>query len=164
MIIRRETPQDIDAIYRLTADAFAPLAMSDGSEPDIINGLRDNGALRVSLVAEEDGKIVGHGALSPVTIKGHSNWFGLGPIAVHPERQKQGIGSALMKHALAELEAIDACGCVLVGNPDYYRRFGFASNGALTYFDTPTKYVQFVVLRGSEPRGEIGYDDAFGGA
>lgn len=96
MIIRRETPQDIDAIYRLTADAFAPLAMSDGSEPDIINGLRDNGALRVSLVAEEDGKIVGHGALSPVTIKGHSNWFGLGPIAVHPERQKQGIGSALM--------------------------------------------------------------------
>ena len=116
-------------------------------------------------MAERDGQILGHVALSPVAINGQSNWFGLGPIAVIPERQKQGIGTALMKRALAGLQ------------PDHPRvaafwlaiqtttvRFGFISNGALTYFDTPTQYVQFTQLTGSEPRGEITYHDAFGGA
>ncbi len=68
-----------------------------------------------------------------------------------------------MQAALAELDAIGACGCVLVGNPDYYSRFGFASSGALTYFDTPVKYVQHIRLRGAEPIGEVGYHGAFGG-
>ena len=107
---------------------------------------------------------MGHVALSPVTINGQGNWLGLGPIAVIPERQKQGFCTALIKRALAELNQIIAGGCVLVGNPDYYSRFGFISNGALTYFDTPTQYVQFTQLTGSEPRGEITYHDAFGGA
>ena len=164
MIIRPETPTDIDTIYALTAIAFAPQPFSEGSEPDIINRLRDAGALRFSFVAEQDGQILGHVALSPVTINGQSNWFGLGPIAVIPEHQKQGIGTALIKRALAELNQIIAGGCVLIGNPDYYSRFGFISNGALTYFDTPTQYLQFTQLTGSEPRGEITYHDAFGGA
>ena len=81
---------------------------------------------------------MGHVALSPVTINGQGNWLGLGPIAVIPERQKQGFCTALIKRALAELNQIIAGGCVLVGNPDYYSRFGFISDGALTYFDTPT--------------------------
>ena len=115
-------------------------------------------------MAERDGQILGHVALSPVAINGQSNWFGLGPIAVIPERQKQGVGTALMKRALAGLQQITASGCVLVGNPDFYSRFGFVSNGALTYFDTPTQYVQFTHFTGTEPRGEITYHDAFGGA
>ena len=155
---------DIDAIYALTTTAFAPQPFSYGSEPDIINRLRDAGGLRFSFVAERDGQILGHVALSPVAINGQSNWFGLGPIAVIPERQKQGVGTALMKRALAGLQQITASGCVLVDNPDFYSRFGFVSNGALTYFDTPTQYVQFTHLTGSEPRGEITYHDAFGGA
>lgn len=164
MIIRPETHNDFEAIYQLTADAFAPLAFSDGSEPEIINRLRDADALSYSLVAEENGTIIGHVALSPIAIKGQENWFGLGPIAVVPARQKQGIGTALMNRALDELAQIKAGGCALVGNPDYYGRFGFLSNGALTYFDTPTQYVQFKVLNGTEPRGEITYHKAFGGA
>jgi putative acetyltransferase len=72
MIIRTETPADIDAIYALTATAFAHQPFSDGSEPDIINRLRDAGGLRFSFVAERDGQILGHVALSPVAIKGQS--------------------------------------------------------------------------------------------
>ena len=164
MIIRSEAFEDIDAIYQLTAEAFAPQAYSDGSEPEIINGLRNAAALRFSLVAEEEGVIVGHVALSPVVIGDETGWCGLGPIAVAPKRQKQGIGSALMKRALAELEGIDAQGCVLVGNPAYYQRFGFASNGVLTYGDVDPQYVQFVRMQGAEPAGEIIYHAAFGGA
>ena len=164
MKLRFEQTADIDAIYQLTKLAFAPLAFSDGSEPDIINRLRDAGALRFSLVAEEDDLILGHVALSPVSIEGQSDWFGLGPIAVTPDRQKQGIGSAMMQRALAELAQINAAGCVLVGNPEYYSRFGFQSNGVLTYVDVPPPYVQFKTLNGTEPRGEIIYHDAFAGA
>lgn len=163
MMIRSEISADIGAISQLTADAFAPHPFSDGSEPDIINRLRDAGALSFSLVAEEDGVILGHVALSPVTIAECRDWYGLGPIAVKPARQKQGIGTLLMKTALAELETIGSGGCVLVGNPDYYGRFGFVSSGALTFSDTPVKYVQHVRLRGAEPKGEVGYHGAFGG-
>ena len=164
MIIRSEAFEDIDAIYRMTADAFAPQEYSDGTEPDIINGLRRAASLKFSFVAEENGVILGHVAISPVAIEGHTGWYGLGPIAVTPKRQKQGIGSALMQRALSELSQINAGGCVLVGDPAYYERFGFSSNGTLTYADVPTEYVQFNCLNGSEPSGEIIYHRAFGGA
>src|SRR5690606_39869862 len=79
-----------------------------------------------SKVAESDGEIIGHVAISPVRISDSADgWFGLGPISVLPEFQGQGVGSQLMKSALDELEARGAAGCVVLGEPGYYGRFGF---------------------------------------
>ncbi len=164
MIIRRETRDDVKIIHDITAAAFAGKSYSDGTEPGIIDALRKAGALSVSLVADENGMVLGHVALSPVRVSNCENWYGLGPIAVTPKRQKQGIGSALIAAAFAELEHLGAHGCALTGDPNYYARFGFVSTGALSYNDTPVKYIQHVTLRGAEPAGELAFHDAFGGA
>jgi putative acetyltransferase len=80
MIIRNETISDIDAISKVTIDAFQNLAISNHTEQFIINALRDANVLTISLVAEEDGKVVGHIAFSPIAISdGSLNWYGLGP-------------------------------------------------------------------------------------
>ncbi len=92
MILRKETIADIDAITKVTIAAFKNLAVSNQTEQYIINALRDADALTLSLVAEIDGRIVGHIAFSPVIISdGTKDWYGLGPISVLPEYQKQGI-------------------------------------------------------------------------
>ncbi|MBB3646222.1 putative N-acetyltransferase YhbS [Rhizobium sp. BK619] len=86
MLIRCETPADIDAIHDLTSIAIAPMPYSDGTESEIIRKLRASGDLTISLVAEDDGEIRGHVSFSPVTINGvRGGWFGLGPISVKPE-------------------------------------------------------------------------------
>jgi len=163
--IRPEAPGDEDAIHRLTADAFAPMAYADGTEPDIIRRLRETGDLTLSLVADEDGEIVGHVAFSPVTIDGvHDAWFGLGPISVRADRQRQGIGTRLVAEGLAVLEARGAKGCALLGDPQVYASMGFASDGALRYRDVEARFVQRIVLRGAPPGGELGFAPAFGDA
>ena len=91
-VIRPERPDDADAIHELTVIAFDPMPFSDGTEAPIIRALRAAGELTVSLVDEEDGEVVGHVAFSPVTVGGADvGWYGLGPISVHPGRQRQGI-------------------------------------------------------------------------
>ncbi|MBP2445450.1 GNAT family N-acetyltransferase [Rhizobium leguminosarum] len=164
MLIRYETPADIDAIHDLTSIAFAPMPYSEGTEAEIIRRLRANGDLAISLVAEEGGKIFGHIAFSPVTIDGvHAGWFGLGPIAVKPERQRQGIGKALIAKGLELLKEMDASGCALIGNPDIYSRAGFSSDGQLSYLDLDRRLVQRIVLRGPAPRGTLQFASAFEG-
>lgn len=106
MIIRPESPADHSLIRDLTARAFAGAAHADGSEPRIIDALRAAGALTLSLVAEVEGRPVGHVAVSPVTISdGTPNWYGLGPVSVDPPHQRSGIGSELVQAALAELRS-----------------------------------------------------------
>ncbi len=123
MLIRHERPGDEEAIHRLTTAAFAPMPFSNGSEAPIIRALRESGDLTLSLVAEEDGTVIGHVAFSPVTIAGiHEGWFGLGPVSVWPERQRQGIGKALILKGLESLKERSARGCALIGNPEIYRR------------------------------------------
>lgn len=162
MRIRPEAPGDGDAIHRLTQAAFAPMPYADGTEADIIRRLRDSGDLLLSLVAEEDGGIVGHVAFSPVTIdRAHDGWFGLGPISVRADRQRQGIGSKLVAEGLAALEARGARGCALVGNPEVYTSMGFASDGALRFRDVDPRFVQRIVLRGPAPRGDLMFASAF---
>lgn len=96
--IRSETPADIEAIAAVTKAAFAMLAISDHTEQYIVEALRAAGALTVSLVAERAGRVVGHIAFSPVTISdGTPGWYGLGPVSVLPECQRQGIGAALIR-------------------------------------------------------------------
>jgi putative acetyltransferase len=120
MIIRPETDKDIEPIRRLTERAFEPMPYSHGTEPAIIEALRQQGQLTLSLVAEDDGKVVGQITFSPVTIDGdHDGWFGLGPVSVLPEEQGQYIGSQLVNAGLKALKQNGAKGCVLVGSPDY---------------------------------------------
>lgn len=124
--IRDETDADVDAITEVTSAAFETLATSHHTEQFIIEALRAAKALAVSLVTEVDGRVVGHVAFSPVSISdGTGNWYGLGPVSVLPECQRQGIGKALIREGLSRLKALGARGCCVVGHPDYYRKLGF---------------------------------------
>jgi putative acetyltransferase len=107
MIIRHETTADLEAISEVTRAAFRTLPISNQTEQFIIIALRSAGALTLSLVAEIGGKVVGHIAFSPVTISdGSLDWYGLGPISVLPEYQKQGIGKSLVHEGLSLLKAL----------------------------------------------------------
>ncbi|HIW90163.1 MAG TPA: N-acetyltransferase [Candidatus Corynebacterium avicola] len=125
--------EDVGAIHALTAEAFATVDHASGTESAIIDALREADALTVSLVAVHAGRIVGHVAASPVTLDPPAEgWFGLGPLSVHPEFQRQGVGSALVKAVVDALVDQDATGAVLLGDPGLYERFGFAARDGLT--------------------------------
>jgi putative acetyltransferase len=133
----RDDGEDVGAIHALTAEAFAEVAHASGTESAIIDALRDAGALTVSLVAVHAGRIVGHVAASPVTLDptvgpSTEGWYGIGPLSVHPEFQRQGVGSALMRAVLDALIDRDATGAVLLGEPSLYQRFGFVERDGLT--------------------------------
>lgn len=160
--IRHEQPADIPAIEQLTRAAFADAPHTSGTEQAIVNALRRAGLLSLSLVAEQGGEIVGHVALSPVSIAdGASNWFGLAPVSVLPVHQKLGIGSRLIEAALAHLRQTGAGGCVVLGDPGYYGRFGFHAEPRLVLPGVPAEYFQAILLDGSWPSGDVAYHDAF---
>lgn len=163
MIIRTETNKDIAAIEQITIAAFTGKSYSDQTEHLIINRLREAGALSVSLVAEIDGKIVGHIAFSIVTINGKDKgWYGLGPVSVLPELQKQGIGSQLIKEGLSLIKNKGAKGCVLEGSPVYYQRFGFKTYPGLFYEGTPSpEYFMALPFYGDVPEGRAEFHKAF---
>jgi len=142
IIIRNESQSDIETISVITKAAFEKLPISNHTEQFIINALRNANALTISLVAEMEKKVVGHIAFSPVTISdGSLHWYGLGPISVLPELQKQGIGKSLMGEGLSLLKSLGAKGCMLVGDPGYYERFGFKSLADLLVDGVPPQYV-----------------------
>jgi putative acetyltransferase len=162
MLIREECASDDLAINDLTIRAFKPMSYSDGTEAQIIRLLRQSGHLTLSLVAEEDGAIIGHVAFSPITIDGaHDGWFGLGPIAVEPTRQRSGIGRALILKGLEALKGRGAVGVALIGDPIVYSRVGFESDGLLSYRDIDRRFVQRLVFSGPIPNGELRFADAF---
>src|SRR5512134_3792350 len=134
IIIRNETDADVSTITEVTVAAFKTLQISNHTEQFIIEALRAAKALILSLVAEADGRVVGHIALSPVTISdGTRNWYGLGPVSVLPEYQRKGIGKALLQEGLSRLRKLGAKGCCLVGHPQYYRKFGFENVTGLVH-------------------------------
>ncbi|QFU22379.1 N-acetyltransferase [Shewanella eurypsychrophilus] len=160
--IRPEKTSDIQNIHKTTIAAFLDAPHTDHTEQFIVDALRDSGVLSVSLVAEDSSQIVGHIALSPVTISSHSSgWFGLGPISVIPTEQNKGIGSKLMHAALSELKNLNANGCVLLGDPSYYRRFGFKPIDGLVLPEVPPEYFQAVLLKGAYPTGIVTYHESF---
>ncbi|GAB4533208.1 MAG: N-acetyltransferase [Anaerolineales bacterium] len=127
--IRPETAADVPAIREVNALAFGRPA-----EADLVDALRAAGALACSLVAVTAAEVVGHIAFSPVTVARQPGpFFGLGPVAVRPDWQRQGIGGQLIRRGLEVLRAQGAAGVVLLGHPGYYPRFGFrpASNFGL---------------------------------
>lgn len=161
--IRDERPDDAGAIRAITVAAFEGMPYSEQTEAAIVAALRAAGALTLSLVAVEGEDIVGHVAFSPVSINEAAapGWFGVGPVSVRPDRQKAGIGSALMQAGLARLKAANAKGCVLVGDPAYYRRFGFRESSALRYPDLPAEYFQVLDLVGEAPSGIVAFHPGF---
>lgn len=162
ILIREETPEDIAAITELTIAAFATLEVSDQTEQHVITALRAAGALTISLVAEVEGKVVGHIAFSPVTIAdGTTDWYGLGPVSVLPELQRVGIGKALINEGLARLKALGAKGCCLVGHPQYYSRYGFVNVSGLGIEGVPPEVFFALSFDGNYPRGEVTFHEAF---
>jgi len=162
MIIRNETTLDIDAIAEVTIAAFSTLPISNHTEQFIINSLRDADALAISLVAEIDGRVVGHIAFSPVTISdGSIGWFGLGPVSVLPEYQKQGIGKSLINKGLSLLKELDGQGCALVGDPNYYKRFGFRNIPDLIHEGIPQEVFLALPFTEKVPQGMIIFHEGF---
>ena len=161
--IRPERRGDEGTIFALTEAAFRDMPFSDGDEQHLVDRLRADGDLTLSLIAEDADRIVGHIAFSPVTIGGEDmNWFGLGPVSVWPERHKQGVGSALIKRGIAEMQERGAAGIVLLGSNEYYPRFGFRHDPQLTYPGPPPEYFQVLPLDGELPSGQVAYAPAFG--
>lgn len=162
IVIRNETAADADTITEVTVAAFQTLEISQHTEQFIIAALRAAGALTLSLVAEMDGRVVGHVAFSPVTMSdGTRHWYGLGPVSVLPEYQRRGIGSALIREGLSRLQALGARGCCLVGHPGYYRRFGFENPAGLTHEGVPPEAFFALSFDGRVPQGNVEFHEAF---
>ncbi len=162
IIIRNETNDDICAITDVTVSAFKTLEISCHTEQFIVEALRAAKALTISLVAEMGDRVIGHIVFSPVTISdGTPGWYGLGPVSVLPEYQRQGIGKALINEGLARLKALNAQGCCLVGHPGYYGQFGFINMPELVLEGVPQEVFFALSLGGHTPQGNVEFHEAF---
>ena len=160
--IRSETNDDTGAIAEVTIAAFSTIKISNHTEQFIIEALRAAKALTLSLVAEVDGRVVGHIAFSPVTISdGTQNWYGLGPVSVLPEYQRKGIGKALIREGLSRLKDLSAQGCCVVGHPEYYRRFGFENVPGLVHEGVPQEVFFALSFDGHCPQGTVTFHEGF---
>lgn len=162
MKIRKETMTDRATIRQITEAAFAMEEHSSGTEGAIIDALREAGSLTLSLVFEIDGQVAGHIAFSPVTVGGDDvGWYGLGPVAIQPDLQGQGIGGELIRKGLSLLQDQGARGCVVLGDPGYYTRFGFAQDATLVFSGVPPEYFMSQTFCGNVPTGSVVYQPAF---
>ena len=162
IVIRNETDADVSAITEVTVEAFKTLEISRHTEQFIIEALRAAKALTVSLVAELDGRVVGHIAFSHVTISdGTQDWYGLGPVSVLPKYQRQGIGKALIREGLSRLKIMQARGCCLVGHPEYYKKFGFDNTPELAHEGVPPEVFLALSFDGRIPRGTVTFHEGF---
>lgn len=162
MVIRAEKASDIKEIFEITKQAFENHPITPHTEHYIVNALRDDNAMTISLVAEIDEKVVGHIAFSALTISdGSRDWYALGPVSVQPKFQRQGIGQALVREGLAQLKSLGAQGCILVGPPEYYNRFGFKSFPDLNMKGIPQQYVLALPFAETMASGVITHHHAF---
>lgn len=162
VLIRTETAADHHRITEIHLEAFRNHPFSNRTEHLIVEGLREAGALTLSLVAEADGVVLGHVAFSPVTIDGvDCGWFALGPIGVDPVAQRRGIGSGLVRTGLQRLRELGANGCVLVGDPGYYNRFGFQPEPEVEVSGVPPRNVLCIAFSTDIPVGEVTHHPAF---
>ena len=163
--IRAEQAGDEPAIHDLIRRAFAPMPFADGDEQELVDRLRAEGDLALSLVAvSQDGTIIGHVGFSPVTIdQARCDWFQMAPVSVCPSRQRQGIGSALILAGLQHLRDLGARGAAVVGNPAYYERFGFTViDGLAPVSEHDRPYFRAQAFGAGAPTGTLRYASAFG--
>ena len=160
--IRGESPVDAPAIEAVTIAAFRDAPHSGHNEQFIVSALRAAGQLTLSLVAVSGDEVVGHVAVSPVSVAAVApGWYGLGPISVLPEHQRRGVGTRLMHASLRTLKEKGAAGCVVLGEPAYYGRFGFLADPALVFPGVPPEYFQVLSFGSAKPRGVVTYHAAF---
>ena len=164
MLIRAENASDWDAVYAVNVSAF-----DTPGEASLVDALRERARPTISLVAEDDGKIVGHIMFSPANLSGHPDLrvAALGPMAVAPERQKDGIGSALVRAGLDECRRLGSVAAILVGHAEFYPRFGFvpgARFGIDCEFEVPEELFMVLELEPgalADVTGTITYHAAF---
>lgn len=161
-LIRPERPSDIQAISKVIELAFLNAPHTNHSEHILVDALRTAGALTLSLVAVSHGAVVGHVAISPVSITGDIfGWYGLGPLSVRPDAQRKGVGSTLVQEALSELKVRGAAGCVVLGEPSYYGKLGFRPEPGLILHGIEPKLFQAITFGGRAPFGIVSYHRAF---
>lgn len=161
---RLETEEDRQAIFAVEEAAFTDHPHGEGTEPLIVEQLRRDDDLILSLVAEdsETGEIVGHVAISPARLSdGSPGWLGLGPIAVIPSRQGQGIGSKLMEEACGRCRDLGAEGVMLVGDVGFYSRFGFVQDTPITMLGALNAYLQVLPFTDDIPEAVVKFAPAF---
>ena len=160
--LRPENKSDWGAIRTVTELAFKTVSYADGDEQDLIEVLRKSGSLSLSLVALDEGELIGQVSFSPAILSsGAGPWFALGPISVTPARHGEGIGSQLIKAGLSEISKRGALGCILTGNPAYYRRFGFALSPDNCPAKEPKEFFMVKLLGDEKPQGEFSFDAGF---
>jgi len=157
LTIRPETPEDIDSVRYVNEQAFG-----QENESKLIEKLRNRGVLMISLVAIQDGEIVGHIAFSPVAIESRLSSFeaiALAPMAVLPRYQRKGIGSEMVRVGLEECRRLGHEIIVVLGHPDYYPRFGFVlakPKGIDCEFEVPEEAWMILELREGALAGRRG--------
>ncbi len=162
--IRKEENQDHAAIRTVTKLAFRDMPYAGGDEQDVIERLRLEKALTLSLVAELEDGIIGHLAFSPALSSGRiDQWFALGPVSVLPAYQGQGVGSALIEAGLSQLKSRSALGCILTGNPEYYQRFGFELSPQHVPSNEAEAYFMLKLFTSVLPNGAFSFHSAFYG-
>ncbi len=166
MKIRTEVEADREAVYALNRAAF-----ESDVEADLVNALRSQADPLISLVAEEAGEIIGHILFSPTTLSSDSEIpvIGLGPMAVLPGRQRQGVGSALIQAGLEACKNLGYQAVFVLGHPQYYPRFGFvpASRYSISsaYEVADEVFMAFELMPGAlnGKAGKMHYHPAFDG-
>lgn len=168
MEIRQEDPRDYEAVHKVIEAAFAAAEQSDGSESPLVAALRNSPSFvpELSLVAVEDGKIVGHILFTRADVGGHPV-LALAPLSVLPDCQRRGVGQALIRagHRIAQNLGYDYS--VVLGHPDYYPKTGYvpaSRYGVKAPFDVPDACFMAARLNGRAGKitGTMQYDAAFG--
>ncbi|MCX2979894.1 N-acetyltransferase [Halieaceae bacterium IMCC14734] len=164
LLIRKECAADCDSIRSITVSAFRGMPYAGGDEQDVIDRLRSANALTLSLIAVIEEEVVGHIAFSPATTSdGSCPWFALGPVSVIPERQCKGVGRALIENGLAQLKSMNALGCILTGNPAYYKKFGFQLAPENAPSNEPAEFFMLKQLSSGVAQGQFSFHEAFYG-
>jgi len=164
MPIRAERDNDRDAVHAVNVSAF-----ETPSEANLVDTLREQAQPVVSIVAEENGKVVGHIMFSAVSLSGYPDlkMMGLAPMAVVPEHQRQGIGSALVRAGLEQCRQLGSTAVVVLGHPGYYPRFGFSPSsrfGIDSEYEVPEEVFMAIELQPealSATTGRVKYHAAF---
>lgn len=152
--IREERPDDIAAIRDVNKRAF-----NQDQEGNIIDALRSNGAALLSLVATLNGRVAGHIMYSPITVGDKLTGAALGPMAVLPEHQREGIGSKLVEAGNLKLKDADYPFIIVLGHADFYPRFGFqpaSTFGITCEWEVPADVFMVLVLDQAKMQGVSG--------